>query len=184
MKKQVIKAKLLLRQNSLALSIIIFWFVLNFIIVYIITGDYLEALAVIFYFYILPGPYGIFYPMISEFIIFGIIFAVIITDFYRKYSPKQTSLELAKSTENHVIIIGYSNLGKKIRAYLTKIKKECVVIEEDENLIKELLDKEFPVITREPHDIEVLKNANVQKAELVITTKNDLETLIVATGYI
>lgn len=184
MNKRVIKAKILFKQNMFSFSIIIFWFVVNFFVALLLTGNLFESLAFIFYFYELPGPYGVFYPTISEFVIFGIILALIVSDFYRKYSPKQTALELAKLMKDHVIIIGYSHLGEQIRQYLIKIKKDYVIIEPDEDKVKELLAKELPVITRNAKDIQVLKDANIQDADLVITTQNDLETLIVATGHI
>ncbi|MHA1380748.1 MAG: NAD-binding protein [Candidatus Helarchaeota archaeon] len=183
MNKKLIKAKILFKQNSVAFSIIILWFVINYIVALILTGDHLESLAFISYLYTLPGPYGIFYPTISEFVIFGIIISVIVSDFYRKYSPKQTALELARNMSNHVVIIGYSQLGAQIREYLININKKYVVIEPDEEKVEELLAAECPVITRSPNSIKVLKDANVEHADLVITTQNDLETLIVATSH-
>ena len=151
---------------------------------YLKPTSFEEAISITFYLQLLPAPYGNLYLVISEFIIFGIIFTVITTDFYRKYSPKQTSLALAQSMRGHTVIFGYSHLGQQIRNYLLKNKKDYVVIEPDEDLVRELLDEECPVIVREAHDIDVLKDASIQHAKLVIATKNDLETIIVATSHV
>ena len=185
MKRRLIKTKILLKQNFTLFISIFLWFFINFIIIFILTeGNLLDTLSIIFYFQVLPGPYGIVYPELSELIIFGIILTFFITEFYRKYNPIQTALEEARSMRNHTIIIGYSHLGKVIREYLVRNHKECVVIEPDEELVRELLAEECPVIIRKAHDIDILKDASVQYAKLVIITRNDLDTLIVATSLI
>ena len=185
MKKKLIKAKILIKQNSRHLLFIAFWYFFNFILISIFTeGDLAEALAITFYFHVLPGPYGIFYPMISEIVIFGIVITILVTDFYRRYNPKQTAETLASSIENHTIIIGYSHLGRQVRNYLIDKEENCVVIEQNEDLVQDLISEECPVIVRAAHNIQVLKNANIDRAKLVITTRNDLETLVVATGLI
>ncbi|NVM03870.1 MAG: NAD-binding protein [Candidatus Helarchaeota archaeon] len=185
MKRRLIKTKILLKQNYTLFISISIWYLINFIIIFILTGgNLLDTLSIVFYFQVLPGPYGIVYPELSELIIFGIILTFIITEFYRKYNPIQTALEQARSMREHTIIIGYSHLGKQIRNYLVINNKECLVIEPDEELVRELLDEECPVIIRKAYDIDVLKDASVQHAKLVFITRNDLDTLIVATSKI
>ncbi len=185
MKKRLIKTKILLKQNFTLLISIFLWYLLNFIIIFFLTeGNFLETLSIVFYFQVLPGPYGIVYPELSELLIFGIILTFIITEFYRKYNPQQTALEEARSMRDHTIIIGYKHLGKQIRNYLVANNEGCVVIEPDEDLVRDLLDEECPVIIREAYDVDVLKDASVQYAKMVFITKNDLDTLIVATHKI
>ena len=185
MNKRLIKAKILLKQNSKYLLFLLIWYTFNIILIsYFTDGNLLEALAITFYFQDLPGPYGIFYPMISELIIFGIIITILVTDFYRRYNPKQTAEILAEHLENHTIIIGYSHLGQQIRDYLVQKGENCVVIEPNEELVQNLIAEECPVIVRAVHNEDVLKSANLDHAKLVITTRNDLETLIVSTGLI
>jgi len=120
--------------------------------------------------------------MISEFIIFGAILSIIATGFFRKHNPKQTSIILAKSRKNHVVIVGYSNLGQHIQKYLDKMGIKWVIIEPNEDLVKHLINKEQAIITRKPKNLEVLVDASIQNAQLVILTENDLETLVLVSG--
>ncbi|MHA1229408.1 MAG: hypothetical protein ACTSPQ_02055 [Candidatus Helarchaeota archaeon] len=124
MGKKLIKIKILLKQNSLVLSIFLLWFIINYFVFYTLTNDLITSLLIIFYFIQYSGQYGSFYPVISEFVIFGVIFSVITTGFYRKYNPEQTSLALARFRKNHVVIIGYSHLGIRIKNYLDQIHKK------------------------------------------------------------
>ncbi|MBD3228887.1 MAG: hypothetical protein GF329_11930 [Candidatus Lokiarchaeota archaeon] len=186
MGKRLIKVGILLKQNWYVFFIFLGWFFVNYVVFYALTArDHLEALWITFYFKTLPESislYGNFYPIISEFVIFGVIFSVITTGFFRKYNPKQTCINYARSLKNHAVIIGYSHLGRRLRRFLYKNNIECVIIEENENLVKHLIELESPVIIRKPYNINILKDANIQAAKLVFTTKNDLETLIVSTS--
>lgn len=185
MKKRIIKLKILLRQNWIALGALFLWFLVNFIAFTVLTGGNLsESLGYTFYFGEMPTIYGHFYTQMSGFLIFGLILTLITVELYRKYHPKQTCLALARDMADHAVIIGYSHLGQRIRDYLIKNDKKLVVIEEDEVLVKELIDDEEPVVPRKPLEMDVLEDASIQEAKVVICTKNDLETLVVATNLI
>ena len=103
---------------------------------------------------------------------------------YRKYHPAQMCLALSKSMDNHTVIIGYSHLGQRIKEYLDRKNEKNVVIEEEETLVHDLIEDEEPVVPKKAHNPEILEDANVLYAKLIIITKNDLETLIVATHLI
>jgi len=185
MNKKIEKAKILLKQNWLAISILILWFIVHLIVFYILTGgNFTEALEYTFYFKETETGYGHFYPIMSGFLIFGLILTLLTIELYRKYNPIQTCLALSRSMKNHTIIIGYSHLGQRIRAYLKKRKEKYVVIEDDRTLINDLIEKEEPIIPKKAHDASVLEAANIREAKLVLTTKNDLETLVVATNLV
>jgi hypothetical protein len=67
--KQLIKFKILVKQNILAISIILFWFFANLISFTILAGDLTEAFLILFYFQSHSSLYGNFYANFSEFII-------------------------------------------------------------------------------------------------------------------
>ncbi|MHA1271587.1 MAG: NAD-binding protein [Candidatus Helarchaeota archaeon] len=184
MSKGTIKLKILFNQNWYIFSFFIGWYIINSIVFYMMTSNLIDTLLILFFFTSHPSLYGNFYPVISEFVIFGILFSLITTGLYRKYNPKHTSLTLARSRKNHVIIIGYDHLGRRIRDYLDKIGIKWVIIEPNENLISDLIRREDSVIVDKAYSLQVLNDASIQKAKLVITTNNDLETLIVATSII
>ncbi len=91
-KKSWIKFKLLFRQNWIAFSIILSWFLINYLVFVMLfmigfqgttQNAFVDAVLVLFYFTDLNMPYGHFYPVFSEFIIFGLIFSLITVELYR-----------------------------------------------------------------------------------------------------
>lgn len=185
MRKQMIKFKILLSQNWVLFLIVIGWFIINYLIFFILnSGNLTQALLYTFFFAQMPIPYGYFYQVMSDFVVFGLLIGLVTVGLYRNYHPEQTSLALSKSMKNHTIIVGFSHLGQRIRWYLTKNNKQCVVIEEDKALVKGLIDTEEPVIVQKPLRMEVLEQANIKQAKLVIFTQNDLEILVVGTNLI
>jgi len=182
--KKIMKTKILLRQNWIAFSILLLWFLIHFIVFYISHGTYSEALQYTFYFKEDEIGYGHFYPIISGFLIFGLVLTLLTVELYRKYNPLQTCLALARSSKDHVVIIGYSHLGQRVREYLQKIGRKYVVIEEDQEVLRELIEREEAVVVKKPHTMDSLDAANIKEAKLVLTTKNDLKTLVIATDLI
>ncbi|MFX0066168.1 MAG: NAD-binding protein [Candidatus Hermodarchaeota archaeon] len=185
LKKKITKLKILVKQNLLAFTLLTLWFIIHLLIFYVSSGYNISAaLLYTFYFDQMDSYYGRFYPTISSFLIFGWLLSLITKEVYRKYHPEQTSLALSRSTRGHTIIIGYSNLGQRIQEYLRKKRRPYVVIEANRTLIEGLIDDEEPVLPRKAHDAEVLEDASIRRAKLVLSTKNDLETLVVATNLI
>ncbi|MFX1256134.1 MAG: NAD-binding protein [Promethearchaeota archaeon] len=180
LKSKLIKITILARQNFLAFTILILWFLSNIVLFTALTGSLTDALIYTFYLDQLNTYYGNFYTVISGFVIFGWILSLLTVQLYRKYYPEQTCLALSQSMRKHAIIIGYSHLGQRIKDYLQQNKKAYVVIEDDRTLVNDLIQAEEPVIPRKPHNPTILENASVKDAKLVISTKNDLETLVVA----
>ncbi len=183
MRKKMAKVKILLKQNWIWLFVVSGWFLVNYVVFFILTGgNFSEALTYTFFFGEMLVPYGHFYQIMSDFIIFGLLIGLVTIGLYRNYHPKQTCLALSKAMKNHTIIIGYSHLGQRIRKYLLKKNKKYVVIEENEQLIEGLIENEEPVIVGKPFKMEVFENANVKAAKLVLFTQNDLEILVVGTN--
>ncbi|MFX0063794.1 MAG: NAD-binding protein [Candidatus Hermodarchaeota archaeon] len=184
LKSKLIKITILARQNLLAFIILILWFLGNIILFTALSGSFIDALLYTFYFDQLDTYYGNFYVVISGFVIFGWILSLLTVQLYRKYYPEQTCLALSKSMRGHAIIIGYTHLGQRIRDYLQKNGKAYVVIEDDRTLVNDLIQAEEPIIPRKPHNPTILENASTKEAKLVLSTKNDLETLVVSSHLI
>jgi Trk K+ transport system NAD-binding subunit len=185
MRKKMVKSKILLKENWIWFLIVIGWFIVNYIVFYMLnSGNYNQALLYTFFFAQMPGLYGNFYQVMSDFVIFGLLIGLVTVGLYRNYHPEQTSLAISRSMKNHTIIVGFSHLGQRIRAYLIKNNKQCVVIEDDKTLVKGLIEDEEPIIVQKPLKAEVLEQANVKQAKLVIFTQDDLEILAVGTNLI
>lgn len=184
MNKRITKFKIVLKQNLVLFLILSLWYIINYIVFYIITG-YNPSKALQYTFYLAELPeYGFFYATISGFLIFSWIFTLITIDLYRKYHPIQMCIKISKSMKNHTIIIGYSHLGQRVREYIDRLNKTYVIIEDDRILTEDLIDEEEPIVPKKAYDPEIIEDANVRDAKLVLITKNDLETLVVATHNI
>ena len=185
MKKQLIKFRIIFKQNWFVVALLILWFLINYgVFVALNEGDLSKALAYTFYYGEMVHPYGFFYPTMSGFLIFGLILTLVTVELFRKYHPKQTCLALSRNMSGHAIILGFSHLGQRIREYLIENEKNYVVIEEDEELLKELIEDEEPLVVKRALEKEVLEDASVEDAKLVICTENDLEILVVATNLV
>ncbi|MHA1797082.1 MAG: NAD-binding protein [Candidatus Helarchaeota archaeon] len=176
MKNLGIKLKLIFKQNLLAFGIFILWFLINYCVFLILTSP-IEAVLIIFYFLEHSSLYGHFYPVFSEFVIFGLIFSLITVELFRKYNPKETCRLLSSHMTNHVILIGYSHLAERIYDHLRSKDENSVVIENNEEKVEELIDMEAPVIVDNESDKTTLQDANIEKAKLVIITDDDVELL-------
>ncbi len=185
MKKQLTKLRIILRQNWFAITILVLWFIVNyFVFLAKYSGDTTIALEYTFYFRTLDNGYEFFYPTMSGFLIFGLILTLVTVELFRKYHPKQTCLALSRNMSGHAIILGFSHLGQRIREYLIENEKNYVIIDEDEELLKELIEDEEPLVVKRALEKEVLEDGSVKDAKLVICTENDLEILVIATNLV
>ncbi|OGF59554.1 MAG: hypothetical protein A2Y62_03685 [Candidatus Fischerbacteria bacterium RBG_13_37_8] len=172
-----IKLRIIVKQNAIAFAIFTGWFALNFIIFLGITKSPVTSLLSLFYFVEYPSLWGHFYPVFSEFVIFGLIFTLITVELFRKYNPKETCRLLAAELKNHIIIISYTNLAKRIKYYLDKKGRNNVIIEEDEKKVEDLIQEEQPLIVDEPADRTAILDARIYDASLVLLTEDDIELL-------
>ncbi|MCF7860664.1 potassium channel family protein [Candidatus Woesearchaeota archaeon] len=75
-----------------------------------------------------------------------------------------------KKEKNHVIICGYGRLGEYASENLIEEKEKLVVIEKDPEKVSKLLNDGIPVIQGDALDVDVLKQANLAQAKVLIAT--------------
>ncbi|TFG21976.1 MAG: hypothetical protein EU532_14760 [Promethearchaeota archaeon] len=148
------------------------------------TSSILKSGQIIFFFSSHNSLYGNFYNAFTEFIIFGLVFGLITVELFRKYNPVLTSREISKKYSDHVIIIGYTHIGQRILNHLKAQGIDCVIIEEDIDLIEDLIANEEAVINDSPLNIKTLEDAGAEKAKAVFVTSNDFEIQMVVKHYI
>ncbi len=87
---------------------------------------------------------------------------------------------MSKSMENHVIVVGYSLLGKYVVENLLKLKIEFAVITRSRGRLEVLRSRNIPALYAPvTHVYEALKEANVGKASTLISTlDNDGENML------
>ncbi|HMO19978.1 MAG TPA: TrkA family potassium uptake protein [Candidatus Melainabacteria bacterium] len=104
---------------------------------------------------------------------------------YRKFSQEWQKL-VAASYQNHVIICGLGNVGKRVAEQLLKFEEEIVCIEnrEDSKFIAEMTRLRVPVLVADATRASVLEEANIKQAKalMALTDKdlNNLETALTA----
>ena len=123
--------------------------------------------------------------IITSVSIFGYIISVI-TDYISnnklmdeiKYRKVQKSID---KLENHTIVCGYGRNGKQAVARLRRYKRDCVLIENDPELIAEIeLEGDILFIKGDATDDDSLINAGIQRAANLITTlPSDADNLYV-----
>ncbi len=78
----------------------------------------------------------------------------------------------------HVVIIGYTNIGRRVVEYLDSLKRSYVLIEKDMSKIENLIEQEKPVVADDPWDEQALKDASIEEAFLVFIAEDDLDVLL------
>lgn len=83
-------------------------------------------------------------------------------------------MERVEDMENHVILCGYGRVGRTIADELKEMKKRFVIIEEDEEKVKGIIeDSDYSVIHGDAKKEEMLEKARIKVAKALITTLGD-----------
>ena len=142
-----VRAGLALRQNRSALLFIVAWLLVNYAILVrsfgMSRGD--AALVAICATKAAGGWTG-FYQSFTEVFVFGLVASLIVTNVTRKYRPEETCRALASRSSGHVVVIGWTNLGRRIADMVTHAGRPVVVVEENPALVTALVQEERPLV--------------------------------------
>lgn len=72
--------------------------------------------------------------------------------------------------KKEVILIGYDRIGYKVFKTLEKLKKSCVIVDFNPDIIKKLIANKVPCIYGDIGDLEVIERLDLKHAELVVST--------------
>jgi voltage-gated potassium channel len=81
--------------------------------------------------------------------------------------------KVSSGMKDHIIICGYNQLVETLIDELAEQDLQFVIIEDEEELIRELTYKDIPFIFGVPSDKQTLTNAGIEKARLLIANKSD-----------
>ncbi len=81
--------------------------------------------------------------------------------------------KVPSSTKDHIIICGYNQLVETLIDELAEQEIMFIIIEDEEELIKELVYRDIPCIFGAPSDKQTLVNAGIEKARILIANKSD-----------
>jgi Trk K+ transport system NAD-binding subunit len=179
--KVAIRVRLALAQNRTAIGFVLGWLLLN---AAIFTRSLhlapLEALCVACCLTKMPGGWPGAYQAFTEVVVFGLVASVVFTNVTRKYRPEDTCRALASTASGHVVVIGWSNLARRVWDLTTTANKPVVVVEEDAALVSALVRAEEPLVIGSPRERAVLESAGVGRAKIVVIATDDLESAAVA----
>ena len=98
-----------------------------------------------------------------------------------KLAKSEAQKQLMKRLKNHVIVFGYSHLGKYISEKLEELGFDYVILTKDPNTYNELLKRDiFVVLEYKTQLIEVLKTAGIDQASMVIIAhEQDSENMLI-----
>ena len=175
------KINIIIRQNLSALLIVLIWFLGNYIyFLYETSFNFLKTIHILLFFLNSNTLWGTFYANFTEFIIFGLIFSLITIDLFRKYNPVEACRKFASILNNHVIIIGYNNIARRIADYLSSHEKDFIIIDKDPEAVADIVDAEEPVIVDDGLLLKSLLDAGIENASAVFIMSDHLELLMVA----
>src|SRR5262249_36142489 len=126
------------------------------------------------------GGWASVYQSFTEVVVFGVVASLVVTNVTRRYRPEETARALAARSSNHVVVIGFTNLGRRIHELVETAGKRVVVVEEDASAVAEIVRDEAPVVVGSPRDRAVLEDAAVDRAKVVVIATDDLEAAAVA----
>jgi Trk K+ transport system NAD-binding subunit len=176
-----VRAGLALRQNRAALLFITAWLVINYVLLVRVfrmsrTGAALVAVCVTK----ASGGWPGIYQSFTEVVVFGLVASLVVANVTRHYRPELTCRALAARSSGHVVVIGWTNLGRRIADLVVAAGKPVVVVEEHAELVAALVHEERPLVIGSAQERPVLEAAAVSRAKVVVIATDDLETAAVA----
>jgi Trk K+ transport system NAD-binding subunit len=180
-RRRRIRARILLRQNRVALGLVLLWFIANYLVFALaLKRGFTKALWILFYFDPDPTRWGNFYMTMSDFVVFGMVVSVVATGLSRHYRPEQTGAILAGSMRDHVVVVGYTNLGKRVVELCHHHGVNVVVVDGDRERTASLAQSEHPLVLESGTETAALKAASVERAALVVIAEDGVEAGAIA----
>ncbi len=107
--------------------------------------------------------------------IFGLMFPLVITPWLERTIKVILPTQAPDDMNDHIIVCGYNRLVETLIDELKDHGISFIIVEDDEHLIHELVEKDVPCIFGSASDEKVLENANIDTARIVIANDTDEE---------
>lgn len=180
-KKLATRLRLAIRQNRAALLFVIAWVGAGLAAFARVSGVPLrEAILSATCLAKVAGGWGSVYQSFTEVVVFGAVASVVVANVTRKYRPEATARALAEDARNHVVVVGFTHLGERVRELATSAGCTVVVVEQDAEKVAALVRDEEPLVIGNARERSVLEAARVAEAKVVVLATDDLETAAVA----
>lgn len=180
-----IRLKIWLKQNRWPLTFLLLWFAAGFLAFYPVHGPG----AINYAFYLKPldpsqeayNLFAGFYDKYGEILIIPVLLSLFLYNLLEKYRPEIGCRLMAKEMKNHVVVLGYTELGHRLVATFREKKIPFVLVEPNAALVDDLLRDGEPVIVDRIEDTDALMDAKVPHAKAVIVASNNPNSAILIT---
>jgi voltage-gated potassium channel len=106
-------------------------------------------------------------------LISGFLATYVITPWMDRVIKFRLPRKVPSSTKDHIIICGYNQLVETLIDELVEQEITFIIIEDEEELIKELVYRDIPCVFGTSSDKQTLVNAGIEKARILIANKSD-----------
>ncbi len=176
-----VRAGLALRQNRSALLFIGAWLIVNYVLLVRMFHLSREAAALVAICVTKASEgWPRIYQSFTEVVVFGLVASLVVANVTRHYRPEATCHALAARASGHVVVIGWTNLGRRVAELVAAHGREVVVVEENAALVAALVHDERPLVVGSAQERVVLEAAAVSRAKVVVIATDELETAAVA----
>jgi voltage-gated potassium channel Kch len=169
-----------LRQNRLALACVAAWVAANALVFRAAGLEWGGALLTAACVARGEGTWARFYAGFTEVVVFGAVASLVLANVTRRWRPEATGAELARRASDHVLVVGYSHLGQRVRELAAEAGVDVVVVERDRAIVDALIRTEQPLVVGSAADEGVLEAAGAARAAVVVVATDDLEEAAVA----
>jgi hypothetical protein len=176
------RIKIIFKDSRLILLVLVFWFSGGFLVYSLVYKlSIFEAFKASIFFKHIENDFSVAYLMWSQGIIFSVMFAFLLQNVMEKYNPERGCRMIAKETQGHIVVVGYSHLGERLVSHFRKNKIPYCLIEKNKDCVDMLLREGEPVVVDDAKGFDALVDANIDKAKAVIIASNNLETALLVT---
>jgi len=117
--------------------------------------------------------FSIIVQVVGVILISSFLVNYVITPWIDKVIKFRLPRKVSSGVKDHIIICGYNQMVETLIDELAEQDLQFVIIEDEEELIRELSYKDIPCIFGVPSDKQTLINAGIEKAVLLIANKSD-----------
>jgi voltage-gated potassium channel len=117
--------------------------------------------------------FTIIVQILGVILISGFLVNFVITPWMDRVIKFRLPRKVSTGMKDHIIICGYNQLVETLIDELTEQDLSFVIVDDEEELIKELSYKDISCILGAPSDKQTLTNAGIEKARLLIANKSD-----------
>jgi hypothetical protein len=181
-RKSLLRVRVIFKQNRLFLYPLLTWFLLGIgVFHFAYSYPFDKSLLLALYFGEEQNDFERFYDFWGQTGVVGLIGSFLFNNILASFRPEEVTRLMAKHTKDHYIIIGYSNLGRKLVDYFETNGLDYVVIDSNRESVKSLFKGHGYVIVDDARETDALLDAGVQKAKAVIITVPEIEVALILT---